>query len=238
MTGNKIGRLIIVIAIFLCVSIPAYAAETLIFSDTFTGDNGTDLVSHSPDTGTNWQEVVDTAGTLNIQIQSNQARSSTSSSNNSIVYVANPASSVADMKVTATMTALSTGNDDPVGLVLRYQDTSNYYGCMIQTTTAPERVVWFDRRVGGVYSDAIGGDLVNISANDVVSCSVIGTSLEMRVNDAVVVSTTDSSLSAAGKGGIYLGDYPACGTCDIVTGNTLDSFQIHEITSDTERRIW
>lgn len=231
-------RFLLVLVLITNNALSALPAETLIFRDEFTGSNGTDLVSRSPNTGTSWSEVIDSTGSLNIQIESNQARASANSSNDTIVYVANPASSVADMRVAATMAALATGNDDPAGLVFRYVDNDNFYACMLQTTTAPERIAWLDKRVGGVYDDSIDGGLFNISANDVVSCAVVGTSLEMRVNGDLILSATDSDLSSAGKGGIYMGDYPTCTTCDIVTSWLLDDFEVYEITADAERRIW
>lgn len=240
MIGNKIRNLIIVIAFFLCVSVPAYAAETLIFSDTFTGDNGTDLVSHSPDTGTSWQEVVDSNGLSWIELRDDNCRANSSGtvSSNSIAYVANPAPSTPDMKVVFTLNAFPTSADDILLVYARYQDNNNFYSIGIAPDSGDTKSVWLQKTVSGVTGDALDGGSATIAIGSTITFEVVGTNLTMKVNDVTQLSATDSAISSAGKAGLHFGAYDAWTDADISSLYRVDDFEVYEITSDTERRMW
>lgn len=229
-------RFLLVIVLITSSALSALSAETLIFRDEFTGSNGTDLVSHTPDTGSDWDEAIDTAGSLNIQIQSNQGRASAASSSNQLVYVANPAPSTPDMRVRFTLNTWHTGANDPIGLVARYQDANNYYAART-CQFGGDIVVWIDALVGGTPTE-LNGDVVTIEPGDVIDFVLVGDRLSVEINSVEVLSTTHSGIPAAGRGGVHLGRYPGWPDADITTNWLLDDFEIYEITLDAERRIW
>lgn len=200
----------------------------LIFSDSFTGSNGTDLVSHTPDTGTSWTEAIDTAGNLNIQIQSNQARASAFSESNTLAYVANPASTHADMRIEAKFAGLPTSNDDVFKFVVRYQDSNNFYACVFSWDSGNAYAVWFDKTVGGTVTDLTGGATPTIVAGDTVACQIEGTTLKILVNGTTILTDSDTSISTAGKAGMYLGAYHLWPTTDVNTAWVIDDFKVYQ----------
>ena len=229
-------RFLLVLVLITSNALSALSAETLILGDEFTGSNGTDLASHSPDTGTSWSEVIDSTGSLDIEIQSNQARASANSSSSQVGYAANPAPSTSDMRVKTTLNTWPTGADDPVGLFLRYQDANNYYACRA-AHLGGDPAVWFDKVVAGVNTELNGASQA-MAAGDELDCSIVGNAYSIKVDGVEVVTGTDSSISTAGRGGIHFGAYPGWPDADITTNWLLDDFEIYEITLDAERRIW
>ncbi|MDP2676648.1 MAG: DUF2341 domain-containing protein [bacterium] len=201
----------------------------LIFSDTFTGSNGTDLVSHTPDTGTSWQEVIDSAGTLTLQVQSNQGRASADSASNRVVYVANPASTHADMSVQFKLNAFDP-DDKPMALVLRYQDANNMYLLLIENEGGgSELALTFVKAVSSTWSDIDTADVVAASLGDTISFSVEGNTLTAKVNDTVVKQKTDTSITSAGKAGVYFGVLPQLWTNAAVSIDWLfDDFKVYQ----------
>ena len=244
MTGNKIRNLIIVIAFFVCVSVPAYAAETLIFSDTFTDSTGTELSAHTPDTGTSWQEIVDTLPGAFMEVRNDaapgaRANSSGNLNSQAVAYVANPASSVPDMRVEVTLNQFPTSTDDIAAIIVRVQDANNFYAFFLHTETGTTRHVWLQKVISGVSTLIVASsEDPTIVAGDVISLEAVGTTITARLNGEVVLSGSDSAISSAGKAGIYLGAYDDWTDADISLLYRFDDFKVYEITSDTERRIW
>lgn len=243
MTDNKIRNLIVAIAFFLCISVPGYAAETLIFSDTFTDSTGTELSAHTPDTGTSWQEIVDTLPGAFMEVRNDaapgaRANSSGSFNSQAVAYVANPAPSVPDMRVEVTLNQFPTSTDDTAAIIVRVQDADNFYAFFLVTESGTARSVWLQKTLSGV-STALDTDFgVTIEAGDVISLEIVGTTITAKLNDVEILSATDSAISSAGKAGIYLGAYDDWADADISSLYRFDDFKVYEITSDTERRIW
>ncbi len=157
-------------------------AASAIFLDNFTGTNGTNLTSHTPDIGSAW--TINTGGT---EIQSNKA------------------SSPADSKVSVDMTAadgtLIAEMDSPVGnndaLIFRKVDASNYWrfqingagvtgftaALLIDTTGGSDNVTSTSTTMGGGLHEW------KVVMN--------GTSIEGFIDGVSVISTTSSVRQTA-----------------------------------------
>lgn len=231
---NRILRyLIIVLLICACES---YATDTPIFSDTFTGTSGTDLINHTPDTGTSWAEAEDTCTGSNWEITSNKARVAVGGSDCRILETATPASTTADMAADFAFIQGPTdalGAEDALGLLIRYADTSNYYACAIFGDTSSPYATSIFKRVSGTSTTLISGTTAYV-ANDIIRCEAIGTSIKMYRNGAEILSTTDSGLSAAGKGGVFEGNAQTA-TDDVRNVWHIDDFHVYEITTAGNR---
>src|SRR4051812_41239701 len=89
--------------------------------DTFTGTNGTAILSHTPDIGPSWTEHAGIIGSTRPTIQSNKLQAP--SNGGSFGYYANL--SAAD--VTLDLTGTPGIDNTRLGFICRYSDDSNYW---------------------------------------------------------------------------------------------------------------
>jgi hypothetical protein len=97
---------------------------TVLAKDTFSDVANTDLTSHSMDVGQGWAT---TPATGAFTIQTNQARGAGAS------QLARTQTNQSNVTAQVQVTFPFVGND--IGLILRYQDDSNYWGAVLDTGT-------------------------------------------------------------------------------------------------------
>lgn len=235
-------RLPLALCLLFLLILPSYAADTTIFSDAFSGTNGTDLNAHTPNIGTSWTKAEDTAGTNKLAITSSTVTMGASANTNSqrLTYAAVPASSTADMASDIKITTLATNNsafvDDTIYLEVRYQDASNFYYCLIYGANSTASPTHIGKKVSGTAS-SLANTTDTLVANDIFRCEVVGSTLTLYKNGSSILSTTDTTISGAGNGGVGMGNVQTS-TDDYHTQWKLDDFHVYEISSPSTRRRW
>jgi hypothetical protein len=165
-------------------------------TDLFTDANGTDLASHTPDLGGAWTE----AGAASCSIQGNKAQGITFGSTYA-VNAATPPS--ADYAVEADVVYITPGWGNLAGVVGRFTITG-----------APGdgyAAYWVD---GGAWTlDKFnGGGQTNLgtaadawtSGTKHLVLEMIGSAITLSVDGSLLISATDSSVTAANSAGIIM----------------------------------
>jgi hypothetical protein len=173
------------------------AAYTVVLppTDTFTGSNGTNLTSHTSDSGHTW-----TAKGANSVIAldgSGNAVASNELGTTGAVYFSSYAPPSADYYVELTTTT----TDKSVQVICRGTGTTSlvngYFGGYNHTATQ----LWIRRYLTGGAS-TIGTFTWTLSAGDVIRLSCVGSSIQLSVNGDVKISATNSDVTATGSAGI------------------------------------
>jgi len=119
-----------------------------------------------------------------------------------------PIADSADCSIKIKVTAVESGSvNTPFFLLLRVADANNWYGmARYRTGATPTDSCKIVKMVSGTPSD-ISTDNFNISVNDTFTLEAVGTALKVYHNDVEVtnLSTTDSSITAAGYFGVGAG---------------------------------
>lgn len=189
-------RLLLILSMLLAS--PAWSAT--IFNDTFTDTDGTDLVAHTPDTGTSWTEIHDT-GTQVLGISSNVVIPETTSSTRGAVNSADATYSTADYTVTATFGTVTGGASDGVAWIgCRFDNTGGWDGYLagiIQPdNTNDVRIYRIDNNVATKISST---EDATPTSGDVFQLECNGSAIGLKKNGSYVISPiTDATYSAAG----------------------------------------
>lgn len=170
------------------------AAGTLFVEDSFTDTGGTNLVSHTGETGATWTQH--TNGNNPCRIAANRVRP-TNASAISLIYTSGvPAA--ADYDVLSALYVASLPATTSLGMVARQSTSANtgYHG---------------DYSTGNgewrIYKIVAGSSTVLVTSSATLTVgqtyalrfTVRGTTLALYVDGTRVLSTTDSSISAAGR---------------------------------------
>lgn len=183
-------------------------------TDTFTDSNGTALSSHTGELGATW--TAQTGNAVTPQIQGNSLDPGTGADANALWYAsASPAS--ADYSVTAdVLCGNNTNNIGGPALRLSTSDQTGYYGFILGGAFAIYKYV-----AGALSSVASVSSTVSPTVVYAITLAASGTTLTLtatRSSDGfylkpdgtwqagaiVAISTTDSSISAAGMPGFWL----------------------------------
>lgn len=237
MTASKI----LVYLLFLFFFAVHANAQTTIFIDEFNGTNLTDIASRSPDTGTGWTEVIDTTGTNIFDIaNSTRARPNSSAENATLMYIASPAPTSADASIEFSFPSFPTNaTDDPIGVVLRYQDTNNYYALVIYNDVSGTSNVFISKKVAGTPSDVASGT-VSLNVGHTYTFSITGTSLSFynETTATEILAGTDTSITSAGAAGIFSGSVRGQASDDTRNVWHFERVEITELPVSSQRRIW
>lgn len=197
----------------------------LIFRDTFTGASA-ELSTTVPDTGTGWSQIINISATARRN-GSGVFAANTGGLSDGCFYTANTTYDTADYSVKANIAGTVETGDDPYWLGVRVQDANNGY--FLRFVSGSQRMY---KRVGGTWT-ALGTLLTGaLSSGDVIELEISGTTLRWLLNGTQMQAVTDSSISAAGKGGIGMGSIGAV-TGDDMDAQQLDNFEVNTLTNIT-----
>jgi hypothetical protein len=198
-----------------------------VFLDSFASASNTTLVSHTPDIGTSWTEVEDTAGTNRMEAAATGVvRPVNSGTGTRLLYLATPSPALVGTSydVSATIASASaSSNPVAIGLFAGYADTSNYCGVIWYRVAAAPDLVLF-KRVAGVVT-TLGTADVSPSAGQAVKLEMRASSMTVRLAGTSVITATDAFCDDATGAGILNG--AVYGGSDLVSnGVALDDFTV------------
>lgn len=185
--------------------------------DTFTEASTTGLNVHTPDTGTGWTANT-SYGSPIPSIVGGSGKAVVASGGSPVFYYLSDTPPSADYTVTASVSV--GGSGDYAGVIARCATGS--LECIAAWLNGGNAVIY---RYGGAGNGQRASAAYSYSYNTFydVSLSFIGSNLTMKVNGVTVATSTDLSITAAGKAGIVLlgnaevntfaaGDPPAAAT--------------------------
>ncbi len=149
--------LVLLIAILFGSAILSPSHAAVIFEDNLNGAANTLLDAHTPDVAGSGWTLLSGAGPNIILNGSGVANAISNQSSTSILYSADPAPTEADVHIIVDMDAIDASNDDPMNLVFRYQDASNFYGLKVTASNAKKMRLY--KVIGGINT------LLGTSAN-------------------------------------------------------------------------
>lgn len=178
----------------------------VVFSDTFTDTDGVKLGSHTPTVGTSYTVLDYTLiGAHTAEINTNRLRSITPGYGAFYRWKLNPTSAfTADHSISFDFGAnISANGNGSVRVQTRYQgDTSRYefrlqYNNNTSYSTVAAAIVYVNSG-GTVTTLAATTFSPSAYAMEPIVCTVTGSSLAMTRNGSGLLSTTDSTITAAG----------------------------------------
>jgi len=189
----------------------AYLDGTTVLHDTFIEAVNTDITSHAPDVGTGYTEVIRNAvpaGNYAIVSGGNGFMSSlTDTENGGLGYTVDDTPSTPDYEIRAIIRQQQS-SDDIFWLMVRYQDSDNFYALSIGNTTA--YFTLFKKVAGVVTTIANMPYYVNGSVSDninvPVTLRVIGNKISVFYNDYYRGTYEDGDLTTAGQAGFGWGN--------------------------------
>lgn len=205
----------------------------LVFRDTFTAGADQKLDAHTPDTGTSWTVVTQSDPTHDMKVTAatDIVENDGGGLSGNALYSADATYPSANYEVAVTLAgATLESGDDPYIVCARIADSSNMYGAEWNSTDAK---LWKKTTAGGTVQigstftfPASGGQL---ALSDRCSLIVNGTTVELRINGVVIITTTDSDISAAGKAGLGMGSIFTAG--EDMSSQAYDLFTVHSIVT-------
>ncbi len=198
---------------------------TLFVSDDFTESSDTLLTAHTPNIGTSWtQELNDTGNVLNVNGAGDFLLwSADASSSTKALFTSQPNPVLADYGTSVKVPVVDFSAADKFWLVLRYADTNNYYGFGGSAGGGTPNLT-IRKRVAGTDTILASETVTNLANDDFMKFTVKGTTLSAYLNNVLLLSVVDASLSAAGQAAIAYGNIFG-GTDRPTTGWNVDSYQ-------------
>ncbi|MGE0590916.1 MAG: hypothetical protein AB7G23_03050 [Vicinamibacterales bacterium] len=216
----------LLLVLLLLVPAPV-AAQTVRFLDQCAASSTEDLVvlmNHTLTVGVAWTEAEDTGADNNISAF--QATSTcgldASDTSDRLAYTMTPTTpSSADYDVGFSLPAVITGQTDldPVVAFVRWQDTSNWYACLLTAETTPRWVLL--KRLSGTTTVLDSGNSA-ATTNSSWQCLIAGDTLKVLVDSAEEGCAVDSSITDTGAGAVGFGNYwpSSAGGDDLADANT------------------
>ena len=194
-------------------------------SDDFTESSDTAITSHTPNTGTSWtSEVNDTGNILNVNAAGDFLLwDGDGSSSTKAIFTSQPNPVLADYGTSVKVPLVDFSAGDKFWLVLRFADTSNYYGFGGSAGGGTPNLT-IRKRVASSDTILASETVTNLASGDTMKFTVIGSTLTAYLNGVQLLSVVDTSLSAAGQAGIAYGNIFG-GTDRPTTGWNVDSYQ-------------
>lgn len=172
-----------------------------IAQDTFTGTNGTDLSAHSLDVGGSWTEITGFSGVIALNGSGICRNTGTTDGAYGVFTV----TAVADMDVQADfIPQRGTGAAGNYGVLGRVQSGANTYYWFIYDNPNTRWAIY--KVVSGSPSllNSFSGSAPSSGNTYTIKGSLRGSTLTLFVNGTQLVTTTDSTITAAGYPGIRL----------------------------------
>jgi hypothetical protein len=190
--------------------------------DSFTGTSATTLASHTGETGASW--TLYTASGTAAQISSvNTLRRSGTTGNATAAYYSSGSQSSADYDVQADVVVKSLLTSDTVGVIGRAtasSGTSTYYLAEYSIAAGGwqlyKSVSGTLTQLGSTYAQTL-----TAGSTYTLSLEMLGTSIRLAVNGTELIRATDSSITSAGRAGVYVA---GTSTINSSTGLHLDNF--------------
>jgi hypothetical protein len=227
MTFSRATVALIVSVLALACSASAHAATFV--SDSFTGTSGTNLPSHTGETGATWTAHPSNTGTVQLSGSGGIRETNASGIGR---YYASGAAATADYKVEADFyTRANYASDTTIRarVVCRYSTSADtgYLGGYDKAIGKWE----IHKTVASSSTVLASSSSTTLSASTTyhVELDCVGSSLTLKVGGATVASATDSTITAAGKVGIRLQNSPQ-GASD---GIHIDNLAATDITPCT-----
>jgi hypothetical protein len=196
------------------------ASASLISSDSFTGTTGTALSSHTGELGATW---VQASGLAPAQIDGNRIHRSGLAGDTVDYVTAAPPS--ANYSVEADLYVRSILAGDDTGVIGRRNGSNNFYLARWDQTTGRWQLGKYNGLAVTVLASSGATSLTALETYR-VKLEMTGSTLNLYVNGILTVTTTDSSLSAAGNAGIMDGDGALSASKSSTTGLHIDNFQV------------
>lgn len=198
----------------------------LLINDTMTDTDGTVLQSHTPDQGGSYSKYPGYTEDAEIHNDGSTSRLRSSLSIGGLTYVNSQAPPIADYRVLVDVRTVTLLDTDFCGLLFRADSTvaagsDTYYYSDLSYTIAVGGLLRLFEAVAGVFTE-IGSYAPTIAAGNTYALEIRGTgsALEVYFEGVQRISVTDSSITAAGKAGLY------CGLSTDTTGFHLDNYQV------------
>ena len=202
----------------------------VIFNDTFTGSNGTQLQSHAPDTGTSWTRLWGSDANIDWVITSNMANPEGVADGGSL-YTADATYPSANYELQYTFVGAPAagGGVRCTYYLLRVQDVDNMYALRIGLANSASQAQIY-KKVSGSWS-TIGSAFTSPALGSVVKFQINGSTLKVFDDAAEIASETDTAISAAGKAGIGAGGGAelVTSTDDSYATNVIDAFSVNDL---------
>lgn len=205
----------------------------VIFEDAFVESANTPLTSHAPTVGTSWVEEENTtaaAAEAQVVASVDQVNCSATVNSSRIIVTSRPNPASVAYDVTAEISQMTgTGSDDPLGLIGRLTDTSNYYATVAyQAGAAADAKIY--GLVSGSLTELASGDTGWVSG-DIMKFEIRDAAKKLYKNGAEVLSTTNNDLTSAGRAGMCWGNVTGVSTDDVNANQRFDDYSVDEIST-------
>jgi len=200
----------------------------IIFSDTFSGVNGTELINHSPDVGLGWTKVIE-VGTGGGQIiicgdgtagGFGACDGDPAESSQGTLYTANASGYGVNYEVSVTAVGVDTTDDASI-IAIRAQDANNMYAVRFSADVSSGQ---FYKKVGGIWT-ALGAAFNGPASGSQVKLVASNNTLSFHDDGAPVRIITDASIEAPGKAALGIG--AAVLSADDANDQRFDNFQVN-----------
>lgn len=185
-----------------------------IFSeDTFTASSGTLLRNHNGETNADWQKHTTGYDPADLAINSlgrlfyTFSNASGFTSDGSEHFLSNDTAPDADYSVQAEFHAMTDAEDEKVEIYARATQPYQFYilsytqdGAGAGTWKLEKQTIVSDRST----LDSYAGDVIDVGSYKTARLEVIGTAIKGYVDGVERVSSTDSTITGAGYGGIRI----------------------------------
>jgi len=195
-------------------------ADNTIFYDSFTTASTINILSHTPDTGTNYTELLKT-GSVGIEVRSaGHSGPSTSVSSTGLLVQANGYNAVEDMEISHVAGNIDS-SDDTAHLAARIIDENNMY--LLRYSASLLNIY---RRLNGTWTNLFTGSVFPTN-NSIVKFRVVGDYLAVYRDTNLIASVRDNTVKGAGYGGFGFGTFGGLNTGDDhITQWQTDNFTI------------
>lgn len=206
-----------------------------IFADAFTDTNGTDLVSHTPDTGTSWTEAADGSGNRNIEVQSNEAAPDATETQTGIWYTAQGTYPSAEYDVLADFPSVGV-SPGVAGLIARWTDSDNNYTLLVNSNAGDDILIV--KRDGGTQTILAQADNDHGSPVSDVKFEIRDAAKKAFIGGSEILSTADNAVTSTGEGGLGFGATGGTGGFGIRGTDRIDNFEIVAAASGAADPHW
>ena len=212
---------------------------TAFVTDTFTDTNGTNITSHTGETGATWTKHASATNTGHPQISSNQLITTETAVNET--YYASGTSVGADYTVSLDYTFNNSENNEICGpggrlstsastgyffIYFKNVNQARLYKYVSGTLTQIGSGVSFTPTNGATYKLTLGlsGNSITGKLQRLSDSQFLQSGGTFSASEANCVSVTDSSITSAGRAGFWFSGNPGAGG-----RGTLDNFSADEV---------
>ncbi|MHB8273468.1 MAG: LamG-like jellyroll fold domain-containing protein [Dermatophilaceae bacterium] len=208
--------------------------ETTTSSDSFTGTPGVTLQSHTGEVGATWTKHP-ISGTTDVVITAG-GRIRKDGATWGALYHSSAVPASADYTVEADVYVASSLTGDLVGIAGRL-DPANANGTFYAATYDQSSGLWTLISVLNGATAMLGqttAQVLTVGTTYRLALDMTGSTIRLLVNGVQQVSVVDTTITAAGRGGVAMGFGSATTTVTDNTGMHLDNFTVTPPLADTK----